>query len=79
MKKLQLAPRVPFPEDDGGKISIANITKIMHNLGEEVTLIFYDAEPEKLNIPNYAADYAEIAAYILKKIPKRKRARKRRR
>ena len=60
MKILQLAPRVPFPEDDGGKISIANITKVLHELGEEVTLAFFDAEPEKLTIPDYANTYAEI-------------------
>ena len=60
MKILQLAPRIPFPEDDGGKISIANITKVLHKLGDEVTLVFYDSAPELLSIPEYAYEYAEM-------------------
>ncbi len=38
---LQLAPRFPFPEDDGGKIGIANIFKEFANLGADVTLFAF--------------------------------------
>ncbi len=60
MRILQLAPRVPFPEDDGGKIGIANITKELANLGAEVTLIFFYENDNDLNIPDYAYKYAKI-------------------
>lgn len=60
MKILQLAPRVPFPEDDGGKIGMANITKELANLGAEVTLLFFYENEQDLNIPEYAHKYANI-------------------
>jgi glycosyltransferase involved in cell wall biosynthesis len=43
MNILQLAPRFPFPADDGGKIGIANILKEFSNQGADVTFFcFYD-------------------------------------
>ncbi len=60
MKILQLSPRVPFPEDDGGKIGIANITKELSKLGAEVTLLYYFDNNQDLEIPDYAYEYAEI-------------------
>ncbi|GAB5465978.1 MAG: glycosyltransferase family 4 protein [Candidatus Kapaibacteriales bacterium] len=39
MRILQLSPQFPFPKDNGGKISIANVTENMHKLGHEVVLI----------------------------------------
>ena len=38
MKILQLVPRFPFPEDDGGKIGIANIYKEFSRQGYNITL-----------------------------------------
>ncbi len=43
LKILQLAPRYPFPTDDGGKIGIANILREFSNQDAEVTFFcFYD-------------------------------------
>ena len=44
MKILQLAPRFPFPPDDGGKIGMANIIKEFSNQGAKVTLFTF-SEP----------------------------------
>ncbi len=41
MRILQLAPRFPFPPDDGGKIGIANITKEFSRQGADVTFFCY--------------------------------------
>lgn len=49
---LQLAPRFPFPTDDGGKIGIANILKEFHNQNAEVTFFCF-VEPGE-NIPESA-------------------------
>ncbi|MFN8361271.1 MAG: glycosyltransferase family 4 protein [Candidatus Kapaibacterium sp.] len=38
MKILQLSPQFPFPDDDGGRIVIANFTRSAARLGAEVTL-----------------------------------------
>ncbi|OGU13502.1 MAG: hypothetical protein A2X61_06535 [Ignavibacteria bacterium GWB2_35_12] len=38
---LQIAPRFPFPADDGGKIGIANILKEFSNQGAEVTFFSF--------------------------------------
>lgn len=43
MKILQLAPRFPFPTDDGGKIGIANIYKEFSRGGADVTLVAYES------------------------------------
>lgn len=42
MKILQLAPRFPYPTDDGGKIGIANITFQFAEKGHEVTFFCYN-------------------------------------
>ncbi|MCK5742954.1 MAG: glycosyltransferase [Chlorobi bacterium] len=48
MKILQLAPRFPYPCDDGGKIGIANITRAFAEAGHEVTLFsFIDNKPSE--------------------------------
>lgn len=60
MKILQLAPRFPFPPDDGGKISIANTTIEFKRAGHEVTLFFFtenEIEEKKLAL---AKEYAEV-------------------
>lgn len=60
MRILQLAPRTPFPEDDGGRIGIANITKELANLGAEITLLFFYEDENDIDIPEYAYKYAKI-------------------
>jgi hypothetical protein len=51
MKILQLAPRFPYPCDDGGKIGIANITRAFAEAGHEVTLFsFIDKQPPEAAI-----------------------------
>lgn len=60
MRILQLAPRTPFPEDDGGKIGIANITKELAKLGADITLLFFYNNEKDLDIPDYAYQYANI-------------------
>lgn len=60
MKILQLAPRCPFPEDDGGKIGIANITKELAKRGAEITLVYFYTEDADANPPEYAREFAEI-------------------
>jgi len=47
LKILQLAPRFPFPEDDGGKIGIASCLKELHRAGCEVDFVTFSEE----NIP----------------------------
>lgn len=44
MKILQLAPRFPFPPDDGGKIVMANTYKEFYNLGVNVMLFSTNRE-----------------------------------
>jgi len=44
LKILQIAPKFPFPIDDGGKISIANILKEFALQGCEVTFFVYNNE-----------------------------------
>ena len=39
MKILQLTPQFPFPPDDGGKISIANIYDTLLELGNDVIMV----------------------------------------
>ncbi|MBI5325242.1 MAG: glycosyltransferase [Ignavibacteriae bacterium] len=49
LRILQLAPRFPFPADDGGKIGIGNILKEFSNQGAEVTFFsYYDNDRNKV-------------------------------
>lgn len=41
MRILQIAPQVPFPLDDGGKIGIYNITKYLSLRGHEIDFVCY--------------------------------------
>ncbi len=41
MRILQIAPQVPFPLDDGGRIGIYNITKYLHLRGHEIDFVCY--------------------------------------
>lgn len=60
---LQLAPRFPFPEDDGGKIGIASIFKEFANLSAEVTLFAYsDIEIPKDHL-KMAEKYGRVIIY----------------
>lgn len=50
LKILQIAPQFPFPEDDGGKIGIANIYKEFSRQGASVTLFaFRDSRVKKVS------------------------------
>jgi glycosyltransferase involved in cell wall biosynthesis len=42
MKILQIAPQVPYPPSDGGKVGIFNITRHLAALGHEVSLFALD-------------------------------------
>ncbi len=42
MRILQIAPQVPFPLSDGGKVGIFNITKYLARRGHEITLLAAD-------------------------------------
>lgn len=54
MKILQLTPQFPFPEDDGGKISIANIYN---------TLLDLNCEVEMISISNFDIPEQELKKY----------------
>ncbi len=45
MRILQIVPRIPYPLDDGGKISIANIFRQFSLNGAELTLFGFYYEP----------------------------------
>jgi glycosyltransferase involved in cell wall biosynthesis len=45
VKILQIAPQVPYPPSDGGKVGIYNITRHLAALGHEVTLFAFDRAP----------------------------------
>lgn len=57
MNILQIAPRVPFPLDDGGKIGIFNITKYLSLRGHNITLIAFD------DLSSLQQDYSELENY----------------
>ncbi|MGA8263301.1 MAG: glycosyltransferase family 4 protein [Ignavibacteriaceae bacterium] len=61
MKILQIAPQVPLPLDDGGKLSIYGITKSLAKLGHKIHFVCYrkntdrdwaQKELEKICIPH---------------------------
>lgn len=39
MHILQIAPRIPFPLDDGGAIAVYNVTKALHTAGHRITFL----------------------------------------
>lgn len=41
MKILQISPQIPYPADNGGKISIYGITQSLSLLGHDITLVCY--------------------------------------
>jgi len=57
MNILQIAPRVPFPPDDGGKIGIFNITKYLSLRGHNITLVTFE------NLLDTKKDYLELQNY----------------
>ncbi len=60
---LQLAPRFPFPEDDGGKIGIANIFKEFARLGAEVTLFAYSDSDIPKSYIEMARNYGRVIVH----------------
>lgn len=59
MKILQLAPQFPFPESDGGKISIANIFREGSKNSEMVLICLVKELPDENQI-NEARKYGEV-------------------
>jgi glycosyltransferase involved in cell wall biosynthesis len=57
MNILQIAPRVPFPPDDGGKIGIFNITKYLSLREHNITLVTFE------NSLDTKKDYSELQNY----------------
>ena len=60
---LQIAPRYCFPEDDGGKIGIANITKELHRLGAQITYFTFDNGDITDDKKKLIAPYAELKTF----------------
>jgi len=50
MNILQIAPRVPFPLYDGGKIGIFNITKYLSLRGHKITLLSLTSTKESTEL-----------------------------
>ncbi len=63
MKILQLAPRFPFPLDDGGKIGIANIFINLSRLGCEVHLFAFEDVKISDNALDEAKQYGKVTIY----------------
>lgn len=63
LKILQLAPRFPFPEDDGGKIGIANIFKEFSKQGCDVTLFTYIDSPLNENLISQAENFGKLITF----------------
>lgn len=63
LRILQLAPRFPFPADDGGKIGIANIFREFSNQGNEVTLFSYPDRKISQEGIEEAKKYGEVIIY----------------
>lgn len=57
LRILQIAPRIPFPLEDGGRIGIYNITKHLALRGHEVTMLAFHLGSD---IPDEVAQYARV-------------------
>lgn len=55
MNILQVAPQVPWPPEDGGKVGIFNITRHLTGRGHRITLFGFDRAP--------GTDYAPLRKY----------------
>ncbi|HOM05387.1 MAG TPA: glycosyltransferase family 4 protein [Candidatus Kapabacteria bacterium] len=63
MKILQLAPRFPFPLDDGGKIGVANIFINLSRLGCEVHLFAFEDVKISQSAHDEAKQYGKVIIY----------------
>lgn len=63
IKILQLAPRFCFPDDDGGKIGIANIFKEFFEQGADVTFFSFSKEKIPHSAIEQAEKYGEVIIY----------------
>ncbi|MFA6570996.1 MAG: glycosyltransferase, partial [Bacteroidota bacterium] len=65
IKILQIAPRFPFPTDDGGKIGIANIFREFSEQNCEVTFFCFVGKNENINeyALNEAIRYGEVILF----------------
>ena len=57
---LQIAPRLPFPMDDGGRIGIANILKEFSRQGADVTFFTFKNEEFDSNYIKEAEKYCKL-------------------
>lgn len=64
IKLLQISPQFPFPEDDGGKIGIANILKEFSRSGIDVTFFCLSEKMPDVELIKYANEYADIRICI---------------
>lgn len=60
MRILQLAPRFVFPEDDGGKIGIANILKQFNAQGVDVTFVCFNKKKYEKKYIEEAKKYCRL-------------------
>ncbi len=63
MKILQLSPRFAFPEDDGGKIVLANTFKYFSKLGADVTFFCFNEENIDKIVLDYAKSFGEVILF----------------
>ncbi len=60
IRLLQLSPQFPFPQDDGGKIGIANILKEFYKCGIDVTFFCIAEKMPEKPLLDEASQYADI-------------------
>lgn len=63
MKILQLSPRFAFPEDDGGKIVLANTFKFFSKFGAKVTFFCFNEDNISTKVLNEAEKFGEVILY----------------
>ncbi len=63
IKILQLSPQFPFPQDDGGKIGIANIFTEFVNQGAQVTFFSFDDGHAKSEDIRTAEKYGKVILF----------------
>ena len=73
IKILQISPQFPFPADDGGRISIANILHEFVKSGADVTFFTYDNGNIPIEQINYVRSFAELVLFkhSIKNTPQR--------
>ena len=57
MKILQLTKKFPYPLKDGESIAVTTLTRSLHNLGCEVTLLSMNTVKHFADVDNLPAEY----------------------